>query len=736
MPVVPSYDGPRVAPSAPGANTFGTPSTSGGGDIAAQQIGQLGKGVQDAGLRMGQLVLQAQEEANNTRVQDAVNQLKTEQLALTTDPQRGFVTQRGQAALERESGMSLADEYGQQLDQTGSVIAEGLGNDAQREAFARARADVGLQFRASATTHEVREFETYKATVNAATAEVAGNTLAGGIFEPAYDETQDLAALRAAVIPPGSSPDSIEAKAAMLEATTKARAAAVAAALDANQPGLAGAYLDAHAADIAPLARFQLRAKVKDATDRADAMHFQTFLENADAGAEQSPVESGEVYSWPVTVGARVSSGQGPRDAPTLAGGRKGSTNHGGTDFAVPEGTRVSAAAPGVVIEADAVGAGGLGKYVRVRHPNGDVSTYAHLSRVGVKKDDPIAGGVVIGASGSTGNSTGPHLHFAVVDKDGKVLDPMTLLGKPLPGAPGAKSGMLAPGNLAEAYAAADLAAGDDPQRQARFRAAADEVYGRRRREEADREQAASDAVQPYLRPGAGIASWSQIPAGVWGALSEQQKTQIQNSFAAAAKAAAGAERETDMVEYTRLRGLASTGPKTFLALDPLDYINSLSDSDYKTMLGIRADILKGNPAAKTEQLTVSRAMGVAARNLKAVGLTEQEDPREFAQFQGKLMRAADDWRAANGGKVPDDNVLLGLTRELLRNVAVGNKSMRAYEVPAAASTTVSTWVPKDAAAFIRKAYAAKGKPPPTPQQLSSGYRDGLLHGIFEPPEK
>jgi murein DD-endopeptidase MepM/ murein hydrolase activator NlpD len=84
---------------------------------------------------------------------------------------------------------------------------------------------------------------------------------------------------------------------------------------------------------------------------------------------------------------------------------------HGGTDIGAPEGTPVLAAVSGDVIAADFMG--GYGLTVVIQHPDGkNLSLYGHLSEIFVQPGDRIEQGNVIGRVGSTGNSTGPHLHF------------------------------------------------------------------------------------------------------------------------------------------------------------------------------------------------------------------------------------------------------------------------------------------------------------------------------------
>ncbi|MFD9429577.1 transglycosylase family protein [Streptomyces sp. NPDC060002] len=85
---------------------------------------------------------------------------------------------------------------------------------------------------------------------------------------------------------------------------------------------------------------------------------------------------------------------------------------HTGVDFPVPTGTSVRAVKPGEVVSAG--WAGSFGYQVVIRHADGRYSQYAHLSAISVRDGQSVSGGQRIGRSGSTGNSTGPHLHFEV----------------------------------------------------------------------------------------------------------------------------------------------------------------------------------------------------------------------------------------------------------------------------------------------------------------------------------
>ncbi len=107
--------------------------------------------------------------------------------------------------------------------------------------------------------------------------------------------------------------------------------------------------------------------------------------------------------------GARLSSGYGMRKHPVLGYNKM----HKGLDFAAPTGTPIYASGDGVVEEAGTKGS--YGKYVRIRHRNGLHTVYAHMHRIKVKKGQRVQQKDIIGTVGSTGRSTGPHLHYEVL---------------------------------------------------------------------------------------------------------------------------------------------------------------------------------------------------------------------------------------------------------------------------------------------------------------------------------
>jgi len=166
---------------------------------------------------------------------------------------------------------------------------------------------------------------------------------------------------------------------------------------------------------------------------------FELYAYTPDSGIEDYFDPRGQsvrkaLLKTPVD-GARISSKFGMRKHPILGYSKM----HKGVDFAVPTGTPIYAGGDGVVEVAG--WNGGYGKYVRLKHNGTYKTAYAHMSKIakGLAKGDRVKQGEVIGYVGSTGQSTGPHLHYEVM-VDGKQVNPLdiklpageTLAGKDL----------------------------------------------------------------------------------------------------------------------------------------------------------------------------------------------------------------------------------------------------------------------------------------------------------------
>ena len=116
----------------------------------------------------------------------------------------------------------------------------------------------------------------------------------------------------------------------------------------------------------------------------------------------------GGMFTWPCPGYSRISDDYGNRVHPTL-----GITKmHNGIDLAAPSGSAVLAAYNGTVVAADYNST--MGNYIMINHGNGLYTIYMHCSALYVSKGTDVTAGTKIGAVGSTGRSTGPHLHFGV----------------------------------------------------------------------------------------------------------------------------------------------------------------------------------------------------------------------------------------------------------------------------------------------------------------------------------
>ncbi len=127
-------------------------------------------------------------------------------------------------------------------------------------------------------------------------------------------------------------------------------------------------------------------------------------------------------YIWPVTTSRRITSDYGGRNT----GIPGASTNHKGVDIGgVFYSSKVLATKDGVVITSAYVSS--YGNYVVISHGKGNTTLYAHMSSRSVKEGDVVKQGQVIGVTGSTGISSGPHLHYEIVENN-KRVDPKKYL--------------------------------------------------------------------------------------------------------------------------------------------------------------------------------------------------------------------------------------------------------------------------------------------------------------------
>ena len=160
---------------------------------------------------------------------------------------------------------------------------------------------------------------------------------------------------------------------------------------------------------------------VNELTSETLSAGQQLFLPGAAMDAASLRNAMGELFRLPIAAKFRWSSPYGYRIDPIA----NVKSFHTGTDMACPTGTPILAAMSGKVTTTGINRV--YGNYVIIDHGNGYQTLYAHMSKIIASKGQWVSQGTRIGLVGSTGYSTGPHLHFTVYKK-GKLVDPMTVL--------------------------------------------------------------------------------------------------------------------------------------------------------------------------------------------------------------------------------------------------------------------------------------------------------------------
>lgn len=183
-----------------------------------------------------------------------------------------------------------------------------------------------------------------------------------------------------------------------------------------TDPGMGGPELPstsgAHEGDDIQAVLDRLSARVEDRTQQLRLLEelMLNRKTDADAALNFTPVDTGY-----------ISSGFGRRADPIT----RRIAMHSGLDFAAPRGTPIHAVGAGVVTFAGRRGA--YGNMVEISHAGGYKTRYAHAHTLSVKKGDLVNKGVQIATVGSTGRSTGPHLHLEVY-RNGMAIDPARFL--------------------------------------------------------------------------------------------------------------------------------------------------------------------------------------------------------------------------------------------------------------------------------------------------------------------
>lgn len=174
---------------------------------------------------------------------------------------------------------------------------------------------------------------------------------------------------------------------------------------------LAGSYMK-HQPNLSAESRAPLEAQAVISSGGGQEQEILKVARSADTLASKPSI-------WPVN--GEITSGFGWRTSPW----GEGNEMHAGIDIANSMETPIVATADGEVVQTG--WAGGYGNVVQLSHGNGIVTVYGHNSRIAVKTGEPVKKGQIIAYMGSTGRSTGPHVHYEI-RVNGTAVDPISFL--------------------------------------------------------------------------------------------------------------------------------------------------------------------------------------------------------------------------------------------------------------------------------------------------------------------
>ena len=319
---------------------------------------------------------------------------------------------------------------------------------------------------------------------------------------------------------------------------------------------------------------------------------------------------------------------------------------HNGVDYPAPLGTPVATIAPGKVIAVDEDARSG--KFIRVLHDDGTISAYAHLSAQDVARGSRVEAGAILGKVGSTGNSTGPHLHLTVRDRNDRTINPESIYGDPAAPA-------LAGAAPVEPTPAVDSPLANLPPERRRkiwtkvrteinAMSAADMEQARMDNQmEEDARRAQRDKRDSYrfaIISGEDDGSWKTDPTisdGDRAALMTAETTarNRERTEAARAEREERAEKRSTYLQYDRL---ARDGLLTDAQLAEAVESGDINKAERQTLLDVR-----NNKALRFDVGIMTQGAGTFM-----VRMPPGMSKGDYASLKSRWLTAARDWRARN----------------------------------------------------------------------------------------
>lgn len=655
----------RVAPGrAPGS--FEAPRNDAGA-IAGRQMQQMGQQVERAAGAAGQIFTQELERTNEIRVNDAIN--RAQRAAM--EQQREFQQLRGEAALRvGESEQPLPDVVVPRFERSITEIADELSlTPVQRQRYMQQASALATRFQGAALDHFVAQQDAYEESVyegGVATSQslILANPYDNEVVAEQIDRIDQLTRNRASR--QGLPSEAVEL--AVRENVGQAFLDTVKANADEDPRG-AQDLLDRYRDRMTPAQQAEARNATAGGLAVQDAA---AWVENIFSGsAPANPGQPGSAYQMPLPGVALPGPGDrdyGPRPSFRTSNGRMASSNHDGVDFSAPAGTAVRAVAGGRVVRAGPNG--GYGNFVEIDHGNGVVVGYAHLQDFDVQVGDTVAPGQSFARVGSTGNSTGPHLHLRA-RRNGQSMDPAELFSEEARTTP-------SPGGQRPTRAEAERMArerfGSNPIQLAAARAEITRAYSAAEAGERERYEQADEAAFRWIEQ-----NRSMPPASVLNSLKPGRLGTVQNYLEAlTAPPTVRTDPDLELALVSRPDLWQNLTPEEFIAR----YGSRLSTADRVSYVGalVRANEEQRRAAADVRAVPAdafSRAwtsvLDVRGIDRTPEGRTADAERQNLAQLQQSMR-----------GWIIEQQVVKGrqLTEEEIRGEVEGRIARLAWDRP------------------------------------------------------
>ena len=705
----------RVAPGqTPGQ--FAAPDASRGADFASRQMQQTGQAISQAGQLAADIWTKEAEAVNEARVNDALNRAQIAAQAGQTE----WSQLRGLGALEvGENRQPVTDVYAPRFEQQVGEIADEMGLTAvQRERYSARVQPLTTRYRGALDTHFATQNDVYLAEVANTTMAVSqqailGNPTDEAVTGPARQSISDavISDRRRKGLP--TEGDAL----AVLDVTGKAYLDAIIATEDEDFEG-ARQLFDRYRDFMTPAQQnaAQNTLSVGIAQETSSSWVAERFAGQPDP----APGLPGSEFQHPAP-GAAVSSSFGMREHP-VTGGQK---MHGGTDYAAPLGSPARSMMGGRVLEVsyDELN----GNLVRVDHGNGLVSSYAHLQGADVREGQEISAGQNIGRVGSTGRSTGPHLHVGV-RRNGELVDPETLIGERQERAAG-QVGAGRPTRAELEAEARERFGNNRVQREAALAEIA-RVYTADAAATREREQAAIDAAYAHIESTGTMptaAMLAALPPGRLGAVRNYAESEAEARLPGGG-APARSDESTIMALTVNPGAWENMDEYAFVARyrtllsrpDLISYVSHIARGRQVRIQGMQGE------QAKAEVVPVeafNRAWATTSRTLALPPVTSSDT--EGMQQRTILLSGLRSWvlakQAVEGRQLNETEITTELNGRIARLASEPGSFMGMRMGSSGYQTSYNTMIPANRDAS-RTALQRAGNPNPTEAQIFAHY--------------